>query len=235
MMRGAASQAARRSRAYNLPNSGGTPVSSWIEQRRRAAVELAQARTRLALVQQGVLAGSESAARDAVAAAERRAATVLWLSYKPGEAAQAGVESPVPAMLREATASNQALTVNPHGYVEAIPLLTPRPPREATLVLAPDEVRDMDGLLAAGYQIYQPPNSQELILWPRLDAPDVQWINGGTPGAQIDQAAERRRLAARRVITPPRPARPRPVRSRQQAAALRRPVNRRRPYGRRRE
>ena len=225
---------ARRSRVYSQPTPPVASTPTWIEQHSRAVDTLTRARTRLALLQRGALAGSEAEARQAVAAAEQRAASVLWISYQPGEAAQAGIPSPVPVMLREAADSHQALTVNPQGYVEPIPLPPILPPPETTLVLAADEVRDSDGLLAAGYQLYQPPDRREIIAWPRADAPNIRWIDPGTSNARIDLAGERRRLARQGLITAPPPVRPRPVRARQRQAAASQPAVRHRSSRRRR-
>ena len=225
---------ARRNRVYSQPAPPVAPTPTWIEQHGRAVDTLTRARTRLAMVQRGALAGSEAEARQAVAAAEQRASSVLWISYQPGEAAQAGIPSPVPLMLREAADSDQALTVNPQGYVELIPLPPMLPPPETTLVLAAGEVRDVDGLLAAGYELYQPPDRREVIVWPRADAPNIRWIDPGTSNAEIDQAGERRRLARQGLITAPPSVRPRPVRAHYRQAAASQPAARRRSSRRRR-
>jgi len=180
-----------------------------------------------------MLFASEAEARQAVAAAEQRAASVLWISYQPGEAAQARIPSPVPLMLREAADSHQALTVNPQGSVAPFPL-SQLPPLETTLVLAAEEVRDIDGLLQAGYQIYPPPDRQEIIVWPHADAPNIHWIDPGSGNARIDPAGERRRLARQGLITPPKAARPGAVQARHHQAASSRPAARRRSSRRRR-
>ena len=143
--------------------------------------------------------------------------------YKPGMAHIAGLSSPAPVMVQEVGQRNAALTVNAAGYAAPVPLPQDAPPPEHLVVPAAD-VRDLDGLLQAGYQVYQPPQSDAIIIWPHPDTPGVHWIAPGTPNARPDLVRERHRLGRQGLIAmsrPPQPMRPHRLHTRHRQRASR--------------
>jgi hypothetical protein len=147
-------------------------------------------------------------------------------NYRPGMELPPGIQSPVPAMLREAADRNEALVVDSGGYAMPAPLPNGAlPDPDMRLVVPVDAVHDLDGLLQAGYQVYQAPDSGEVTLWPREDTPGVHWIGPGTPGARPDLVRERRRLGQQGLIEmppAPKPLRPLATRARQGGRGQRR-------------
>ena len=147
-------------------------------------------------------------------------------NYRPGMELPPGIQSPAPVMLQEAASRNEALAIDARGY--AVPTALPNdalPAPDMRLVVPANEVHDLDGLLQAGYQVYQAPDSDDVTLWPREDTPGVHWINPGTPEAKPDLVRERRRLGQQGLLDmppPPRPLGPRATRARQGGRSQRR-------------
>ncbi|MDP9352273.1 MAG: hypothetical protein M3P51_12105 [Chloroflexota bacterium] len=108
-----------------------------------------------------------------------------------------GASSPARVLLEEATRHNQAVAVNAQGVLTTAPNDAPPGFRLHLPVAA---VRDLEGLLAAGYQVSQSPRGDTVSVWPSHDAPDIRWLEAGTPQERPDLRHEQRRLERRGLI-----------------------------------
>lgn len=193
---------------------------------------LLNAQTRLLLVRQRAVAGPEDAAQQAVAAAAEQVVIVERSGRRLHPPLKRGSPRLLPAQRRaalERQAHRRQMRRHIHG---AGPVVAPTPVEalvedaarhnqavavtaDGTLVMAPNDappglrlelpvtaVRDMNRLLQAGYRVYQSPRGDTVSIWPARDAPDVHWLEAGTPRARPDLPREQRRLERQGLITP---------------------------------
>ncbi len=111
----------------------------------------------------------------------------------------ADASASVVALLEEAARHNQAVAASAAGVLTPVPNDAPPGLR---LEVPVDAVRDLQGLLQAGYRVYQSPRGDTVSIWPGRDTPGVRWLDAETPQARPDLAHVQHRLQRQGLIAP---------------------------------